>query len=673
MSFKILQRAYAPYGTAAQFPASGDSRLIYRATDTGYLYTWDASERAYKLAGIAPATVQSDISTLQGNVATLTQGIQDSVSTHNTAPDSHADLRTLIGDRALSVHQHARADLPWVTEPGAALLTAASASAQRTALGMTAWAVAPWTDGTTSDIPEGTQLYFTNARADARADARIAAQKGQAEGIMPLGSSGKAPLAYMPDALIGQVKFNGVWDAATNSPVLPSATTSMGHYYVTSVAGSYGGIDYGVGDWCISDGTAWGKVDNSDAITSFAGRVGAILPIASDYSSFYLGLHAQADDAAKLGAQLPAYYLARGNHTGTQPASSISDFAATTRSTVATGMVTTTPEVALATDTLLVIIGKLQAQINSDRRYDYAAQIGGGENLLVPIGTTGGGTGISVFNLYSEIENTATLTSGEFYSDSTGTTSLGRSVPLAAGAYTSLFIKLTSGTDTLVVTHGWAVTSFGNASAGLEEVTNGPRALGFDLKYMPRRVGIAYFYCIYGVISGQTAPWINATFLYFLGKSLSISGQTYPWSLATVVFFNGSEITISGQAYAWVNARRVIISGNLIAVSVNLSASCMYIGSAGLDIFIDGSGILVSYPTSRAWPAVLGRIYLRPASGTMPSADVDRLCNDLATYTTSATGDKVLDLRGRCGVATSASATARTYLAGLGIAVSVNT
>ena len=255
------------------------------------------------------ATAEGDISTLQGDVATLTQGIQDAVSTHNTAPDSHADLRTLIGDRALSAHQHARTDLPWVTEPGAALLTAASASAQRTALGMTAWAVAPWTDGTTSDIPEGTQLYFTNARADAR----ISAQKGQADGIMPLDSSGKAPLAYIPDSLIGQVKFKGVWDAATNSPVLPSATTSMGHYYVTSVAGAYGGIDYGVGDWCISDGTTWGKVDNSDAITSFAGRVGAILPISSDYSAFYLGLHAQADDAATLGGQLPSYYAQSGH------------------------------------------------------------------------------------------------------------------------------------------------------------------------------------------------------------------------------------------------------------------------------------------------------------------------------------------------------------------------
>jgi len=82
----------------------------------------------------------------------------------------------------------------------------------------------------------------------------------------------------------------------------------MGHYYVVSVAGSYGGIDYGVGDWCISDGNTWGKVDNTDAVVSFNGRIGAILPIASDYSAHYLGLHAAADDSARLGGQLPSYY-----------------------------------------------------------------------------------------------------------------------------------------------------------------------------------------------------------------------------------------------------------------------------------------------------------------------------------------------------------------------------
>ena len=50
-------------------------------------------------------SLESDVSTLQGNVATLTQGIQDAVSTHNTAPDSHADLRTAISDLMSNVEE----------------------------------------------------------------------------------------------------------------------------------------------------------------------------------------------------------------------------------------------------------------------------------------------------------------------------------------------------------------------------------------------------------------------------------------------------------------------------------------------------------------------------------------------------------------------------------------
>ena len=53
------------------------------------------------------ATAQSDISTLQGNVATLTQGIADAVSTHNTAPDAHADIRAdLAGTASDAVSAH---------------------------------------------------------------------------------------------------------------------------------------------------------------------------------------------------------------------------------------------------------------------------------------------------------------------------------------------------------------------------------------------------------------------------------------------------------------------------------------------------------------------------------------------------------------------------------------
>ena len=64
-------------------------------------------------------------------------------------------------------------------------------------------------------------------------------------------------------------------------------------------------------------------------VSSFAGRVGAILPISSDYSAHYLGLHAQADDAAKLGGQLPSYY-AQDGHTHNYAGSSSPGGAATT-------------------------------------------------------------------------------------------------------------------------------------------------------------------------------------------------------------------------------------------------------------------------------------------------------------------------------------------------------
>ena len=89
MSFQILQRAYAPYGTAAQFPASGDSRLIYRATDTGYLYTWDASESAYKLASISPDHTHNYAgSSTPGGAATTALACTGNAATATTADDA---------------------------------------------------------------------------------------------------------------------------------------------------------------------------------------------------------------------------------------------------------------------------------------------------------------------------------------------------------------------------------------------------------------------------------------------------------------------------------------------------------------------------------------------------------------------------------------------------------
>lgn len=56
----------------------------------------------------------------------------------------------------------------------------------------------------------------------------------------------------------------------------------------------------------------------------------------------------------------------RGNHTGTQLASTISDFDSTARGTVLSGLSTATNAVIAAADSFLVAFGKLQAQINAN-------------------------------------------------------------------------------------------------------------------------------------------------------------------------------------------------------------------------------------------------------------------------------------------------------------------
>lgn len=79
-----------------------------------------------------------------------------------------------------------------------------------------------------------------------------------------------------------------MWNASTNTPTLanPPASTgckSAGLKVIANVAGKRQFLNQAGKDWIISDGTAWSKVDNTDAISSvFAYRVAAN---AGDYAA----------------------------------------------------------------------------------------------------------------------------------------------------------------------------------------------------------------------------------------------------------------------------------------------------------------------------------------------------------------------------------------------------
>jgi hypothetical protein len=96
-----------------------------------------------------------------------------------------------------------------------------------------------------------------------------------------------ASLQSQITALSGFVNYKGTWNASTNTPTLVSSVGTKGDYYVVSVTGSTnlnGITTWTQGDWAIFNGTAWEKVDNTDLVTSVAGRTGAVTLTTADIS-----------------------------------------------------------------------------------------------------------------------------------------------------------------------------------------------------------------------------------------------------------------------------------------------------------------------------------------------------------------------------------------------------
>ena len=94
---------------------------------------------------------------------------------------------------------------------------------------------------------------------------------------------------------------------------------------------------------------------DAGAVTSVNGATGVVVLDAADVGA----------DPAGSAAAAQAFAIQRANHTGTQLAATISDFAATVRSTVLTGLSLATSTAITAADSVLAAFGKLQAQITS--------------------------------------------------------------------------------------------------------------------------------------------------------------------------------------------------------------------------------------------------------------------------------------------------------------------
>ena len=113
-------------------------------------------------------------------------------------------------------------------------------------------------------------------------------EKAVANGVATLDGSGTVPISQLPAAVLGALSYQGTWNANTNTPTLTSSTGTKGYYYVVSVAGTTnlnGITDWQVGDWAVYNGSAWQKIDNTDAVTSVNGYTGTVVLTAADVSA----------------------------------------------------------------------------------------------------------------------------------------------------------------------------------------------------------------------------------------------------------------------------------------------------------------------------------------------------------------------------------------------------
>jgi len=88
-------------------------------------------------------------------------------------------------------------------------------------------------------------------------------------------------------SVAGGLSYQGTWNASTNTPTLASGTGTNGFYYIVATAGSTnldGLTDWQIGDWLLFNGTNWQKIDQTNLVTSVAGRTGAVTLSNTDIS-----------------------------------------------------------------------------------------------------------------------------------------------------------------------------------------------------------------------------------------------------------------------------------------------------------------------------------------------------------------------------------------------------
>ena len=178
---------------------------------------------------------------------------------------------------------------------------------------------------------------------------------------------------WKPRAVSG-LNYLGAFNASSN-PATGPATQPAGAYYIINASGSIAGIPFTTGDWLVSNGSAWQKIDNSTAVISVFGRNGTVTAQTGDYDLSMLGdiSFPTAPVAGKVLKFDGTHWVAgddlSGGGSGTVNTAEIADGAVTDAkiATLSTSKLTGTISSAQITDGTIV-----NADINAAAAIDYS-------------------------------------------------------------------------------------------------------------------------------------------------------------------------------------------------------------------------------------------------------------------------------------------------------------
>lgn len=99
----------------------------------------------------------------------------------------------------------------------------------------------------------------------------------------PVSAQDAATKAWVQSQIVGEVVYQGTWNATTNSPALTSGTGTNGQYYRVATAGTTtidGVSEWNVGDLILFNGVIWERIVNT--VDDATGSVKGVVQLAGD-------------------------------------------------------------------------------------------------------------------------------------------------------------------------------------------------------------------------------------------------------------------------------------------------------------------------------------------------------------------------------------------------------